>query len=73
MIVHRGTELDADAFVKIARSKKFTSSNARVKQSTLEKYFDVATLFGAFTPDTLPTRNILTYLPVENGWRKTFE
>lgn len=43
-------------------------ASAKVKQATLEKYFDVDNLFGEFTPDTLPTRNIRTYCKVEKMW-----
>ena len=67
-IVWRGTEKDSDNIVKLACSSKFASANAKVKQATLEKYFDVSKLFGAFTPDTLPTRNIRTYCGVEKMW-----
>lgn len=67
-IVWRGTEKDSDNIAKLACSSKFASANAKVKQATLEKYFDVSKLFGAFTPDTLPTRNIRTYCGVEKMW-----
>jgi len=67
-IVWRGTEKDSDNFLKIAKSKKFESASADVKQVTLEKYFDVKTLFGKFTPETLPTKNIRTYCKVEKMW-----
>jgi hypothetical protein len=67
-IVWRGTENDSDNFAKIALSNKFTSASSAVKQATLEKYFDVKTLFGEFTPDTLPTKYIRTYCKVEKMW-----
>lgn len=67
-IVWRGTEKDSDNFVRIALSKKFSGASSAVKQATLEKYFDVKTLFGEFTPDTLPTRYLRTYCNVEKMW-----
>lgn len=60
-IVWRGTEKDTDNIIKIATSKKFSSASAGVKQATLEKYFDVKTLFGKYTIDNLPTRYLETY------------
>ena len=67
-IVWRGTESDSDNFVKVAASKKFKSASSAVKQATLEKYFDVCKLFGAFTKSTLPTRYLKTYCKVERMW-----
>ena len=67
-IIWRGTEKDTENIVKLACSSKFQSANARVKQATLEKYFDVNALFGKFTPDNLPTKNIRTYCKVERMW-----
>lgn len=67
-IVWRGTEADSDNLVKIASSKKFSNASSDTKQATLEKYFDVKTLFGEFTPDTLPTRYLRTYCKVEKMW-----
>ena len=60
-IVWRGTEIDSDNIAKLALSKKFASANTAVKQATLEKYFDVKKLFGAFTLNELPTRYLQTY------------
>ena len=67
-IVWRGTEKDSENITKIARSKKFANASAKVKQATLEKYFDVKTLFGSYTRDTLPTRYLRTYAKVEKTW-----
>lgn len=69
-IVWRGTEKDADNFLKVARSRKFNNANSQVKQLTLEKYFDVKTLFGAFTPDTLPTKYLKTYANIDKMWQR---
>ena len=70
-IVWRGTEADADNVVRIARARKFWAAPGPVRLATLERYFDLPRLFGAFTPETLPTRNIGTYCNVEKMWRRT--
>jgi len=70
-IAWRGTEKDAENVRKIACSKQFWSANSMVKQATLEKYFDVKTLFGEFTPEKLPTRYLKTYAKVEKMWKLT--
>lgn len=70
-IVWRGTEADADNIVKLSRARKFWSAPGPVRVATLEKYFDLPRLFGAFTPETLPTRNIGTYCAVEKMWCRT--
>lgn len=67
-IVWRGTEKDTENIIKIARSKKFNGASSKVKQATLEKYFDVKTLFGEFTKESLPTRYLRTYAQVEKMW-----
>lgn len=69
-IVWRGTENDTEAIVKLARSNKYWSASSGNKQATLEKYFDVKTLFGAFDQETLPTKYLKTYCNVENMWSK---
>lgn len=67
-IVWRGTEEDGDNFAKLACSSKFRSAATKVRQATIEKYFDVSRLFGTFTPQTLPTRWLRTYCAVERTW-----
>lgn len=67
-IIWRGTESDTSNIIKVAKSKKFQAADMKVRQATLEKYFDVEKLFGAYTPETLPTRNIKTYAKVEKMW-----
>ena len=71
-ICHRGTESDTEAIIRVARSRKFQSASTAVKLATLEKYFDVGTLFGRFTPETLPSRYLRTYAKVEKMWGKPF-
>jgi radical SAM superfamily enzyme YgiQ (UPF0313 family) len=68
-ICHRGVESDAQNVRKVATSNAYWRANSRTKQATLEKYFDVATLFGAFTWETLPTRYLTTYAQVEKVCR----
>ena len=60
-IVWRGTEANSDNFAKIALSRKFAAASTPIKQATLEKYFDVKTLFGRYTLDSLPTKYLKTY------------
>ena len=67
-IIWRGTELDNENIERLSVTKKFWGASAFQKQKTLEHYFDAPTLFGAFTFETLPTRNIRTYLPIEKHW-----
>lgn len=67
-IVLRGTEEDSENILRVAQSRAFAKASTLVKQATLEKYFDVATLFGAYTEKTLPTRYLRTYAKVEKMW-----
>jgi hypothetical protein len=68
MICHRGTEEDTDSIEKIAASHKFWRASLAVKRATLEKYFDVKTLFGSFMPDDLPSKYLKTYCAQERMW-----
>lgn len=67
-ICHRGQRSDTENVMRIAASKKFWRASMGVKIATLEKYFDVDRLFGAFSAETLPSRYLRTYLPVERAW-----
>jgi radical SAM superfamily enzyme YgiQ (UPF0313 family) len=67
-IVWRGTEKDTENMIKISCSNKFSAASTTVKQATLEKYFDVKTLFGKFTAETLPTKYLKTYANIEKMW-----
>ena len=69
MICHRGTEDDIDNVSKVATNRKFWRASAAVRIATLERYFDMARLFGAYTPETLPTRYLRTYAKIEKMWR----
>lgn len=70
-IAHRGSREDSENIGRLCATKKFWSASASVREKTLERYFDMDKLFGPFTPDTLPSRYLRTYLPVERGWGRT--
>ena len=70
-IAHRGSVDDSEAIARICASKKFWSAPGAVKEATLCKYFDMDRLFGAFTPEELPSRYLLTYCQVEKMWGNT--
>jgi radical SAM superfamily enzyme YgiQ (UPF0313 family) len=64
-IVWRATEKDADSIRKVALSKKFWRSSSKIKQATLENYFDVKNLFKELSYDELPTKYLNTYSNIE--------
>jgi len=64
-IAIRGVESDAKNIKKLCVSKQFWAANTKIKQKTLEKYFDVPLLFGAMDPDSLPTKYLKTYVPIK--------
>lgn len=72
-ICHRGSSADTDAIMRVSRSRKFWSASTAVRVATLERYFDVDTLFGRFSPETLPSRYLRTYAKVEKLWGKPFK
>lgn len=69
-IAHRGEEYDTENIIKMCSTPKFWAASSKVKQITLEKYFNVEKIFGAYTPETLPSRYLRTYLPIEKAWDK---
>ncbi len=69
-IIWRGDESDGETIAKIATSRKYWGASSPVRQATLEKYFDVKTLFGAYNPEDLPTRYLSTYCKVEKTYKK---
>lgn len=71
VIVARAGKEDWDSIEKISLAKKFWSATSQVKMKTLEKYFDLAKLCGAYTPETLPCRYLRTYATVEKLWGQT--
>ena len=70
-IAHRGGVDDTDNIKRLCATKKFWTASAGQKEATLCKYFDMDRLFGAFTPETLPSRYLRTYAKVEKMWGKT--
>ena len=70
-IAHRGSREDSENIGRLCATKKFWSASAWVREKTLERYFDMDKLFGPFTTETLPSRYLRTYLPVERGWGRT--
>ena len=58
MLIHRGTEEHAEFIKTIALSSKFRSASTKVKQKTMEKHIDIEKLFGRYSFEDLPTRNI---------------
>lgn len=70
-IAHRGSREDSENVGRLCATKKFWSASASVREKTLERYFDMDRLFGAFTPETLPSRYLRTYAKVEKMWGKT--
>lgn len=67
-LAHRGSESDSENIVKLCSTSKFWRSSATVRELTLEKYFDMDYLFGAFTRRTLPNRYVRSYAKVEKLW-----
>jgi len=68
-IAHCGTENDTENIIRLCKTPKFWRGNSQIKKITLEKYFDVKTLFGSFTSSTLPTRYLRTYAHIEKYWK----
>ena len=70
-LAHRGSIEDSEYIEKLCRSKKFWGAPAIVKENTLARYFDMDTLFGAYSPEQLPSRYLRTYANVEKMWGRT--
>ncbi len=64
-IVSRGTEKDSEAINMLCNTPKFWNASASIKEKTLEKYFDMASLFKAYEFEELPTRYLETYIDSE--------
>lgn len=71
-IAHRGSENDSENIDKICLSSKFWNQSGAIKEQLLSKLFDMDTLFGEFTSQTLPSRYLRTYCKVEKFWEKPF-
>ena len=63
VLAERGTETDAENIRRLVMTPRFWSSNRKVQIDTLYKYFDIDKIAGAWTWETLPTRNIHSYIP----------
>ena len=61
----RGTEADTFNLTKLAADDRYEKLRGIEKLNYLDNAFNMGTLFGAFTPETLPTRNIKTYMEIE--------
>lgn len=70
-IAHRGAVNDQDAVCRLCATRKFWTASSLVRENTLARYFDMDRLFGAFTPQTLPSRYLRTYARVEQMWGNT--
>ena len=68
-IAHRGSVEDGEAIAKLCASRRFWSAPAARREATLVRYFDMDMLFGSFTPDSLPSRYLRSYCPVEQTWK----
>lgn len=69
-LAHRGEAQDAENIRRLCRSKAFWRAGAAVREATLERYFNMDRLFGAFAPEELPSRYLHTYCQVERTWSR---
>lgn len=70
-LAHRGAASDSEYIAKLCSSRKFWTASALIKENTLARFFDMDKLFGAFTPQTLPSRYLRTYANIEKMWGQT--
>lgn len=70
-LAHRGAVSDCEGIARLCATGRFWSASSAVKEATLCRYFDMDRLFGAFTPETLPSRYLRTYANVERMWGRT--
>lgn len=70
-LAHRGSPEDSEYIAKLCSSKQFWRASAVVRENTLARFFDMDTLFGAYTPETLPNRYLRTYANIEKMWGRT--
>lgn len=71
-IAHRGSDDDSESIARLCSTPKFWSADMATREATLCKYFDMDKLFGSYTSQTLPSRYLRTYLPVEHAWNHTW-
>lgn len=71
-LAHRGGTEDTENIRRLCRTKQFWSASSAHKEATLTRYFPMDRLFEAYTPETLPSRYLRTYRPVEHAWGRDF-
>ena len=71
-LAHRGSLSDAENIRRLCCTKAFWSASAAQREATLSRYFPMDRLFEAYTPETLPSRYLRTYRPVERAWGRRF-
>jgi len=64
-LVLRGVEDDSEVIARLATSAKFRGASMRHREAILARHVDIDRLFGAYTWETLPTRYLRAYVPVE--------
>lgn len=69
-IAHRGDTNDTENISRLCRYGKFWRMSNPEKKQVLTKLFDMDKLFGEFTSETLPSRYLRTYCPVEKCWER---
>lgn len=69
-LAHRGSEEDSENIRRLCASSRFWRASAARREATLTHYFDMERLFGTFTPETLPSRYLRTWCPVERFWER---
>ena len=72
VLILRGEEQDSEAIRRLVATRGFWTANAFDQAATLVKHTRVEKLMGEYTWDTLPSRNILTYVKNE-GLARTGE
>lgn len=70
-LAHRGSPEDSEYIAKLCSSKQFWRASAVVRENTLARFFDMDTLFSAYTPEALPSRYLRTYANIEKMWGRT--
>lgn len=68
-IAHRGGMEDTENIRRLCLTPKFWRASGMQREATLERYFSMDRLFGAFSPETLPSRYLRTYCQVERTWK----
>ena len=64
-LILRGEERDQEIVAKLASSPQFWGQSNKGRLKTLEKNVDISRLFQAHTWETVPSRYLTGYLPLE--------